>query len=130
MRAAWVTSWFYTQYPLVENYGERLLKIFRTTSHVSIRRSIGRIFDFSEMATENILVSLIDNSYSFLTDKKQPTIVRVYCIQILKNAARKTPELNEELKQTLLLLVADETSAAIKYKLIDSYQPPKIKDRS
>ena len=70
MRAAWVTSWIYTQYSLVENYGERLLKIFRTTSHVSIRRSIGRIFDFSEMVTENILVSLIDTSYSFLTDKK------------------------------------------------------------
>ena len=54
------------------------------------------------MVIENILVSLIDTSCSFLTDKKQPIIVRDYCIQILKNAAHKTPELNEELKQTLL----------------------------
>ncbi len=60
---------------------------------------------------------LIDTAFSFLTDKKQPIAVRVYCIQLLKNVGKKIPELNEELKHTLLILANDETSAAMKSKL-------------
>lgn len=117
MRAAWVASWLYAQYPLVENYGERLFHIFQSTTHTSIRRSIGRVFAFSEIIPKAILVPLIDTAFSFLTDKKQPIAVRVYCIQILKNVGKKIPELKEELKQTLLILANDETSAAVKSKL-------------
>ena len=119
MRAAWVASWLYEKYPLVENYGTFLLDILRTTPLESIRRSMGRIFAFSslQVGTENLLVSLIDTSYTFLMDRKQPIAVRVYCIQILENAAKNNPELYEELKQTLLLLANDETSAGIKSKI-------------
>lgn len=118
-RAAWVASWLYEKYPIVENYGAFLLNTLKTTPLESIRRSMGRVFAFSslQVGTENLLVPLIDTSYSFLMDRKQPIAVRVYSIHILHNAAKRNPELYEELKQTLLLLGNDETSAAIRSKM-------------
>jgi len=119
MRAAWVTSWLYEQYPLIEKHGDFLFQTFISTPHSSIRRSMGRVFAFSSLlvVTENVLSKLIDTSYTFLMDRKQPIVVRVYCIQILEKVAKLNNELNEELRHTLLLLANDEQSAAILSKI-------------
>ncbi len=116
-RAAWVASWLYEQYPLIENHGEFLLSTFVSTPSESIRRSMGRVFAFSENIPEHLLVLLIDASYFFLMDRKQPIAVRGYCIQILENIAKKNPDLKEELRQTLLMLANDETSKGMKSKM-------------
>jgi hypothetical protein len=119
MRAAWVTSWLYEQYPLIEKHGDFLFQTFISTPHSSIRRSMGRVFAFSSLlvVTENVLSKLIDTSYTFLMDRKQPIVVRVYCIQILEKVAKLNNELNEELRHTLLPLANDEQSAAILSKI-------------
>lgn len=80
---------------------------------------MGRVFAFSSLlvVTENVLSKLIDTSYTFLMDRKQPIVVRVYCIQILEKVAKLNNELNEELRHTLLLLANDEQSAAILSKI-------------
>ena len=70
------------------------------TLHPSVRRNVLRLLQFAELP-QNLQGVVAAACFEWLTNRAEPTAIRLYSMSALARIARDWPELSRELRQTI-----------------------------
>ncbi len=114
--AAWPISHITDANPTVfVKHQKKLLALLRRTDvHAAVHRNIIRIFHFLK-ADEKYEGELLEVCFNFLNSKETPIAVKHWSIHIILKLSKKYPDLLNELKEIIILLIQIEDAPAYKY---------------
>jgi hypothetical protein len=114
--AAWPISHITDANPnvFVEHQKKLLALLRRTDMHPAVHRNVIRIFHFLKV-DEKQEGELLDICFHFLNTKETPIAVKHWSIHIILKLSKKHPDLLNELKAIIKILIQVEDAPAYKY---------------
>jgi hypothetical protein len=114
--AAWPISHITDANPnIFVKHQKKLLALLRRTDvHPAVHRNVIRIFHFLKV-DEKLEAELLDICFHFLNTKETPIAVKHWGIHIILKLSKKYPDLLNELKAIIKILIQVEEAPAYKY---------------
>lgn len=111
-RAAWPMSVVAETNPeLFIPYLDDLVKLLENTSkHSAVKRNILRAFQFIKQFPNNIEGQLINQCFKLLNSNSEPIAIRVFSMQVLFNISIKYPEIQSELRESILFQFENQSA--------------------
>jgi hypothetical protein len=114
--AAWPISHITDANPkaFIKHQKELLALLRRTDVHAAVHRNVIRVFHFLKV-DEKLEAELLDICFHFLNVRETPIAVKHWAIHIILILSKKYPDLINELKAIIKILIAVEEAPAYKY---------------
>jgi len=111
LRASWVVCVVTDRFPALLNpYLTIFIDNLMSFEHTGIHRNVIRQLAKSDIP-ETHLGILFDHCYTWLLARNEPPAVKVHCMQVLFNIAKKEPDLQQELRLIFEELTTHESAA-------------------
>ena len=119
-REAYVASWVLTHLPASDNntinaHREDLVQMAISTSNTSLRRLSLALLERLEWDADEARTDLLDFCLSHMARADEPNGIRALCIKLAYYICRHFTELQEELRQSLILMEPTEMGPGVRH---------------
>ncbi len=102
-------------YELFEPYVNIVATKFHTFTSAGLKRTYPKIFSlYINKLNEKNKIALIDTCFKYLLSNNEDIAVRVNCMQLIFDLQKDFPEIGEELRLTIELLLLENPKKALK----------------